>query len=266
MNREMEDQLPMMQVGFIDSICMPIYEVGGSMCKHNRVLNLMKLIPLHQAFSVLSMKLVPLVEGVRENKHQWLMLADAAEAKNKSALPAFPPALTAATTHTATATTATTTMTTTTPSNNCVIVEPQNQLNKTKHINNNTSNNNNNTNNNSRMVLNNNRLSRFARLPPICNNQINNNETSKGESDDMRLQRCDSNEDNRSNGSVASSVSTVGSISNSDIDSVDDAIATAPAAATTTAAAAATVGTIEAASCANASDAIRHSQQNGASR
>lgn len=29
MNREKEDELPMMQVGFIDSICMPIYEVGG---------------------------------------------------------------------------------------------------------------------------------------------------------------------------------------------------------------------------------------------
>jgi len=27
MNREKEDQLPMMQVGFIDSICLPIYEV-----------------------------------------------------------------------------------------------------------------------------------------------------------------------------------------------------------------------------------------------
>lgn len=27
MNREKEDELPMMQVGFIDSICMPIYEV-----------------------------------------------------------------------------------------------------------------------------------------------------------------------------------------------------------------------------------------------
>lgn len=27
MNREMEDQLPTMQVGFIDSICLPIYEV-----------------------------------------------------------------------------------------------------------------------------------------------------------------------------------------------------------------------------------------------
>lgn len=27
MNREKEDQLPTMQVGFIDSICLPIYEV-----------------------------------------------------------------------------------------------------------------------------------------------------------------------------------------------------------------------------------------------
>lgn len=28
MNREKEDQLPQMQVGFIDSICLPIYEVN----------------------------------------------------------------------------------------------------------------------------------------------------------------------------------------------------------------------------------------------
>lgn len=27
MNREKEDQLPQMQIGFIDSICLPIYEV-----------------------------------------------------------------------------------------------------------------------------------------------------------------------------------------------------------------------------------------------
>jgi dual 3',5'-cyclic-AMP and -GMP phosphodiesterase 11 len=29
MNREKEDQLPIMQVGFIDSICLPIYEVSA---------------------------------------------------------------------------------------------------------------------------------------------------------------------------------------------------------------------------------------------
>ncbi|XP_050425718.1 dual 3',5'-cyclic-AMP and -GMP phosphodiesterase 11-like isoform X2 [Adelges cooleyi] len=50
MNREKEDQLPMMQVGFIDSICLPIY----------------------QAIADLSEKLEPLIEGVRQNKIHWL--------------------------------------------------------------------------------------------------------------------------------------------------------------------------------------------------
>ena len=30
MNRDKKDQLPSMQVGFIDSICMPVYQVGGA--------------------------------------------------------------------------------------------------------------------------------------------------------------------------------------------------------------------------------------------
>ncbi|XP_044740650.1 dual 3',5'-cyclic-AMP and -GMP phosphodiesterase 11-like isoform X2 [Chrysoperla carnea] len=55
MNREKEDQLPLMQVGFIDSICLPIYE----------------------AFAVLNDKLEPLVEGVRDNKAHWLEIAAA---------------------------------------------------------------------------------------------------------------------------------------------------------------------------------------------
>ncbi|XP_034186192.1 dual 3',5'-cyclic-AMP and -GMP phosphodiesterase 11 isoform X3 [Osmia lignaria lignaria] len=54
MNREKEDQLPIMQVGFIDSICLPIYE----------------------AFALLSDKLEPLVEGVRKNKQHWLEVAE----------------------------------------------------------------------------------------------------------------------------------------------------------------------------------------------
>ncbi|XP_046832807.1 dual 3',5'-cyclic-AMP and -GMP phosphodiesterase 11 isoform X1 [Vespa crabro] len=54
MNREKEDQLPMMQVGFIDSICLPIYE----------------------AFALLSDKLEPLVEGVTNNKRHWLEIAE----------------------------------------------------------------------------------------------------------------------------------------------------------------------------------------------
>ncbi|XP_050298984.1 dual 3',5'-cyclic-AMP and -GMP phosphodiesterase 11 isoform X4 [Anthonomus grandis grandis] len=55
MNREKEDQLPLMQVGFIDSICLPIYE----------------------AFEVLSDKLQPLVDGVRQNKEKWMEIARA---------------------------------------------------------------------------------------------------------------------------------------------------------------------------------------------
>lgn len=37
MNREKEDQLPLMQVGFIDSICLPIYEV-------NNFIKIMKMV------------------------------------------------------------------------------------------------------------------------------------------------------------------------------------------------------------------------------
>ncbi|XP_065207520.1 dual 3',5'-cyclic-AMP and -GMP phosphodiesterase 11-like isoform X2 [Planococcus citri] len=53
MNREKEDQLPNMQVGFIDSICLPIY----------------------QAFADLSDKLEPLLEGVKKNREQWQKIA-----------------------------------------------------------------------------------------------------------------------------------------------------------------------------------------------
>uniref|UniRef100_A0A182TAU6 Phosphodiesterase n=1 Tax=Anopheles maculatus TaxID=74869 RepID=A0A182TAU6_9DIPT len=57
MNREKEDQLPLMQVGFIDSICIPIYE----------------------AFATLSDKLSPLIEGVLENKQHWIEMAQSAK-------------------------------------------------------------------------------------------------------------------------------------------------------------------------------------------
>ncbi|XP_075230732.1 dual 3',5'-cyclic-AMP and -GMP phosphodiesterase 11-like isoform X2 [Lycorma delicatula] len=53
MNREKQDQLPAMQVEFIDSICLPIYE----------------------AFAELSEPLKPLVEGVRENRAHWQAIA-----------------------------------------------------------------------------------------------------------------------------------------------------------------------------------------------
>ncbi|XP_025837140.1 dual 3',5'-cyclic-AMP and -GMP phosphodiesterase 11 isoform X2 [Agrilus planipennis] len=54
MNREKEDQLPLMQIGFIDSICLPVYE----------------------AFANLSDKLQPLVDGVQQNRAHWLQLAE----------------------------------------------------------------------------------------------------------------------------------------------------------------------------------------------
>jgi hypothetical protein len=55
MNREKLDSLPKMQVGFIDAICLPIYE----------------------SFSVYSEnRLQPLLEGCVENKKQWLKLSE----------------------------------------------------------------------------------------------------------------------------------------------------------------------------------------------
>jgi dual 3',5'-cyclic-AMP and -GMP phosphodiesterase 11 len=50
MNREKKDQLPSMQVGFIDSICYPVYET----------------------FTRISPKLSPLLEGVKTNRSMWL--------------------------------------------------------------------------------------------------------------------------------------------------------------------------------------------------
>ncbi|GFS80411.1 dual 3',5'-cyclic-AMP and -GMP phosphodiesterase 11 [Trichonephila clavipes] len=55
MNRDKKDELPLMQVRFIDSICAPVYE----------------------AFAKISDKLKPLVDGVRQNRAEWLKLAEA---------------------------------------------------------------------------------------------------------------------------------------------------------------------------------------------
>lgn len=58
MNREKKDRLPAMQVDFIDTICQPVYE----------------------AFSSLSDKLTPMLDGCLNNKKQWVGLADQGEA------------------------------------------------------------------------------------------------------------------------------------------------------------------------------------------
>ncbi|GAB6024627.1 hypothetical protein CHUAL_009771 [Chamberlinius hualienensis] len=54
MDRDKKDQLPSMQVNFIDSICLPLYE----------------------AFARLSPKLTPLLEGVQANRQNWQTLAE----------------------------------------------------------------------------------------------------------------------------------------------------------------------------------------------
>ncbi|XP_042242030.1 dual 3',5'-cyclic-AMP and -GMP phosphodiesterase 11-like [Homarus americanus] len=54
MNREKKDKLPMMQVLFIDSICLPVYE----------------------AFADLTPELKPLLDGVLDNRNNWQMLAE----------------------------------------------------------------------------------------------------------------------------------------------------------------------------------------------
>ena len=54
MNREKKDRLPSMQLGFIDSICMPVYE----------------------AFAKMSDRLMPMLEGCLQNKTQWSELAE----------------------------------------------------------------------------------------------------------------------------------------------------------------------------------------------
>ncbi|GIY27926.1 hypothetical protein CEXT_745331 [Caerostris extrusa] len=54
MNQDQKDKLPLMQVAFIDSTCLPLYE----------------------AFSAMILdKLGPLLEGVK-NRAQWLKLAE----------------------------------------------------------------------------------------------------------------------------------------------------------------------------------------------
>ncbi|GIY63836.1 dual 3',5'-cyclic-AMP and -GMP phosphodiesterase 11 [Caerostris darwini] len=53
MNRDKKEKLPLMQVKFIDSMCLPLYE----------------------AFAMISDKLTPMLDGVKENRAQWLKLA-----------------------------------------------------------------------------------------------------------------------------------------------------------------------------------------------
>lgn len=59
MDREKEDELPKMQVSFIDAVCLPVYQAFA------------RLFPDH---------LQPLCDGVLSNRRQWLQLAQEQEA------------------------------------------------------------------------------------------------------------------------------------------------------------------------------------------
>ncbi|CAG0902241.1 unnamed protein product [Darwinula stevensoni] len=73
MNREKRDDLPIMQVSFIDSICLPVYQVSrGSM--------LGRCDP-DIALAKISDRLVPLLKGVEDNRAHWNTLAEARNAQ-----------------------------------------------------------------------------------------------------------------------------------------------------------------------------------------
>jgi len=60
MNREKKDELPTMQVAFIDSICHPVYA----------------------SFARLSPKLKPLIDGVVVNRNHWTQETNYSAAEN----------------------------------------------------------------------------------------------------------------------------------------------------------------------------------------
>ena len=65
MNREKKDQLPAMQIAFIDSICVPVYE----------------------AFANLSPKLKPLLDGVNTNRQHWRKIIASSSASSSQTNP-----------------------------------------------------------------------------------------------------------------------------------------------------------------------------------
>ena len=62
MDRKKKDELPKMQVGFIDFICLPLYDV------------LAELLP----------GLNPLLEGVRHNRENWQALHENPNGRNST--------------------------------------------------------------------------------------------------------------------------------------------------------------------------------------
>ena len=66
MDRAKKDDLPRMQVDFIDSVCLPVYKVSSDV--HTVVII---TISLSQAFANISSPLTALLEGAENNRNNW---------------------------------------------------------------------------------------------------------------------------------------------------------------------------------------------------
>lgn len=83
MDREKKDELPKMQLSFIDEICLPLYKVGIHFrnCIINCLANLSstKFMHMYVHYKVLSETfpwLQPLYDGASRNRRNWQDLAE----------------------------------------------------------------------------------------------------------------------------------------------------------------------------------------------
>lgn len=81
MNREKRDQIPSMQVSFIDAICTQLYQVPANRRPRRRPLDRALLtvsVPL-QTLAGMWQHCSPLLEGCQRNRQQWEHLAQERE-------------------------------------------------------------------------------------------------------------------------------------------------------------------------------------------
>ena len=77
MDRDQQDNLPKMQVGFIDSICLPLYRVNASLCMWPLIAWLkLTIVSGFQALSESFPWVKPIYDSCLENRAHWSKLAD----------------------------------------------------------------------------------------------------------------------------------------------------------------------------------------------
>ena len=76
MDRKKKRELPKMQVGFIDFICLPLYQVLTHTHTHTQTTNGANVSSFPQPLADLLEGLVPLLDGVQKNRQEWQNLAD----------------------------------------------------------------------------------------------------------------------------------------------------------------------------------------------